>query len=118
MYWPKQKFHYDLYIDGEPFSWRAIHEFHFEKGLFGFKFRYELNEEYRVCSYGPGKRRGRPSVPIFDEPLLRYPDGIPLPAIPADLEDLLKYIPPIHHSFYKNLSKGFGSEDEDYEEQY
>ena len=33
------------------FSWLKIHEFRYEKDLFGFKFRYNLMEEYRTCVF-------------------------------------------------------------------
>ena len=35
--------------EGNKFSWLDIHEFKYEAGLFGFKFRYNLEDQYRTC---------------------------------------------------------------------
>ena len=34
---------------GNKFNWLKIQELYFEKGLSGFKFKYDLNENYRTC---------------------------------------------------------------------
>ena len=90
--------------DGEPFNWFHIHEFLYEKDSFGFKFKYNLTDNYRTCFYGAAKRRGRPNEPIFNESPIRFPNGIPLKkAKYNDLQELLAYIPPVHHHFFESL---------------
>merc|ERR1711933_386005 len=54
--------------DGNKFNWMNIHEFKYEVGLFGFKFRYTLDEEYRTCLLGPRRTPQQPKpAPKFTE---------------------------------------------------
>ena len=63
--------------DGNKFNWLKIHEFKFEKGLFGFRFRYNINDEFRTALLGPKRTNLRPNPqPVFDNPPIMYPEGI------------------------------------------
>ena len=91
--------------NGVKFCWLSIKEFVYEKGIFGFFFRYDVNEELRLCFLGnPGGRSRRPDIQIFNTPNKMYEEGVPLKKQKwSDLQDLLQCIPPIHQNFYKGL---------------
>ena len=62
--------------EGEKFNWLMIHEFRCEKDLFGFKFRYNLDDPYRKCSLGPKRTpRQKNPKPVFTEAPLLHPNG-------------------------------------------
>ena len=90
--------------DGNHFSWLLIHEFKYEKKFFGFKFKYDLTDEYRTCYLGPANKTRaskRPKHAVFKDCPILHPNGVPLKA--KKLEDLkvfMKYIPPVHQTFY------------------
>ena len=48
--------------EGEKFSWLEIHELKYDEGLFGFKFRYNLTDEYRTCLLGKRSRKQVPNL--------------------------------------------------------
>ena len=67
------------------FSWLKIHEFRYEKDLFGFKFRYNLREEYRTCVFR--KKNTRLQHPrLFKSMPILHPNGCKLKA--AEVVDL------------------------------
>ena len=37
--------------EGNKFTWLNFREFKFERDLLGFKFRYNLDEPYRLCKF-------------------------------------------------------------------
>ena len=94
-------------IQGEKFNWILIHEFVYEKGLFGFRFKYDVNGVQRTCYLGPkskARNSGRPKEATFTECPLTHPNGVKLkPAKIKDVKVLLKYIPEVHHQFYLDL---------------
>ena len=92
--------------EGKKFYWMNIHEFRFEQGLFGFKFKYDLKDNYRVCDLGrPSNRSKRPEVATFKKTFSQlYPRGLNLKAPKAmDMQTLLEFIPPIHQHYYNNI---------------
>ena len=118
--------------NGVKFCWLSIKEFVYEKGIFGFFFRYDVNEELRLCFLGnPGGRSRRPDIQIFNTPnkilgilevvaegpisqifntpnkilgILEVVAEVPLKKQKwSDLQALLQCIPPIHQNFYKGL---------------
>ena len=105
--------------EGVKFTWLKIKEFVYKRGSFGFYFRYDLNEELRYCNLGnAGRRSRRPKNPIFNDPIQAYDPtvGIPLKAAKwKDIQELLQFIPPVNHNFFKSLPK-CGDCDEDGEE--
>ena len=92
--------------DGKKFSWLNIHEFRYEQGLFGFKFKYKLDDNYRTCLLGrPSVRSKRPEHPVFEDtvPVL-YPHGQKLKAQKViDMKTLMSFIPPIYTDYYKTI---------------
>ena len=66
--------------NGDKFTWLHIKEFVYQREVFGFFFRYDLNAEPRLCSLGnPGGRSRRPKEPSFKTPIQAYnQNGIPL----------------------------------------
>ena len=104
---------------GVKFTWLKIKEFVYKRGSFGFHFRYDLNEEPRFCNLGnAGGRSRRPKDPVFNEPNQPYDTTIGIPLKSAkwkDIQELLQYIPPVNHHFFKNLPKS-SARDEDEEE--
>ena len=54
--------------EGEKFSWLEIHKFKYKEGLFGFKFRYNLTDEYRTCLLGKPSRKQGNAKPVFHDP--------------------------------------------------
>ena len=99
---------------GEKFSWLKIREF-----VFGFSFRYNLNDEPRFCNLGnSGGRSRRPDKPLFKVPKQTYnvPNGVPLKKKKwLDIQKLLDFVPPIHHKFFKDLPHEGSSVDNDEE---
>ena len=65
---------------GEEFSWLEIHGFKYEEGLFGFKFRSNLTDEYRTCLPGKRSRKQGSAKPVFNDPPLLNPHGVKLKA--------------------------------------
>ena len=66
--------------EGEKFSWLEIHELKYDQGLFGFKFRYNLTDEYRTCLLGNRSRKQGSAKPVFNDPPLLHPHGVKLKA--------------------------------------
>ena len=91
---------------GEQVEWLKMHWIRVEKSSpLRYKYRYTLNdlEPWKVVDLRP-KRVGRPSdtgrmelPPLYDGPRAisdaKY----------RDLQELLHYVPPVHHSFYAGL---------------
>ena len=78
-----------------------------------FRFRYSHNtlEEWKVVDL-KGKTKGRP--PDMGRILPTELHSRPRPIKAAkkkDLMDLLEFVPPIHHAFYRDLLSGGGTED-------
>ena len=74
--------------NGEKFTWLQIQKFKFEKGLFGFKFRYDIDEDYRTCLLGPKRIPKNQNLKILLYVL--HPEGVNLkPAKVADLQLLM-----------------------------
>ena len=92
---------------GQRFTLFDIHEMKYSRGLFGFEFKHLTSDQvYRSCDLGPQSSRSRrPSQPLFDNLESLYPaTGVPISSAKYnDIQDLLKYVPPIHHNDYKNL---------------
>ena len=105
--------------DGNKFSWLNIQEFKYEVGLFGFKFRYNLDEEYRTCLLGPKPTPQQPKpTPKFTQPALLYPNGRKLAAPKVvDLMDLMQYVPEVYQGFYKAIIESHKKEVQKYKEQ-
>ena len=59
--------------DGNNFSWLSICEFKYERKLMVFKFRVNLDYDYRTCLLGPrcGKKNMNPKH-VFDDTLQLY----------------------------------------------
>ena len=49
--------HKSVDSEGEKISSLEIHEFKYKEGLLGFKFRYNLIDEYRTCLLGKRSRK-------------------------------------------------------------
>lgn len=105
--------------NGNKFSWLDIHEFKYEAGLFGFRFRYNLEDEYRTCLLGPKPTPRQPKpVPKFVNPPLMYPNGRKLAAPKVmDLMDLLQFVPPAYQSFYTDIIEAHKEEVQKYKAQ-
>ena len=91
--------------EGEKFNWLMIHEFRYEKDLFGFKFRYNLDDPYRKCSLGPKRTpRQKNPKPVFTEAPLLHPNGRKLagPKV-LDLQTLMQFVPLIYQGFYQQI---------------
>ena len=126
-----------LDTDGKKFNWLQIHEFKYEQKLFGFKFRYNLSDEYRTCFLGKkSNRSNRPTEPKFTEMPVLYPSGLKLKAPKVvDMMTLLSFVPAVYQDWYKkiiqshkqvvaaykkqkkNKKKGKTNEDEDEDEE-
>lgn len=91
--------------DGNKFNWLHIHEFRYEVGLFGFKFKYNLKDEYRTCKLGPKPTPRQPKPkPKFGEAVTLYPKGRKLAAAKVlDLKTLMKFVPEVYQDFYKDI---------------
>ena len=92
--------------DGKKFSWLKIHEFRYEQNLFGFKFKYDLKDDYRTCLFGKNgsARSKRPIAPIYSEMPMLYPNGTKLKAPKVlDMMTLMDFVPPIYQQFYKSI---------------
>jgi len=89
--------------DGEKVEWLQIQWLRFEKERpLVMKFKYSLGDgEWCEVDF-ERKTRGRPST--VKAPRQLYPNGRPVagPKM-TDLKKLLKYVPPVHHSFYSSL---------------
>ena len=46
-----------LDTNGKKFNWTMIHEFVYEEGLFGFHFKYDVNDVQRTCFLRPKKKQ-------------------------------------------------------------
>ena len=100
--------------NGEKFTWLHIKEFVYQREVYGFFFRYDLNEELRLCNLGnPGGRSRRPKEPSFKTAIQAYnQNGISMKKMKwLDIQKLLEFIPPIHHKFFKDLPHE-GNEDD------
>ena len=92
--------------DGKKFTWLKIHEFRYEQGLFGFKFKYNLSDAYRTCLLGkPSVRSKRPEKPEFENSVpIVYPHGRKLKAPKVlDMETLMSFVPPVHQDYYRKI---------------
>ena len=91
----------------------------YKVGLFGFKFRYNLDEEYRTCKLGPKPTPRQPKPePKFEEPSLLYPNGRKLAgAKVVDMIELMKFVPEVYQDFYKAIIKSHEREIQKYKEQ-
>ena len=94
--------------DGKKFSWLEIHEFRYEQGLFGFKFKYKLDDTYRTCLLGKTCTRSkRPEKPVCKDtvPVL-HPHGRKLKAAKViNMETLMAFVPPIHQGYYRQVAE-------------
>ena len=94
--------------DCNQFNWLKIHEFKYEENLFGFKFKYNLEDEYRTCYFGkkPKSRSNRPNEPVFTEMHVLYPNGRKLKALKVlDMCTLLDFVPAVYQDWYKKIIK-------------
>ena len=68
--------------NGQKFSWLKIYELRYEQSIFGFKFKYDLEDEYWTYLFGQGgsKQSKRPSEPQFTVMPIHYPHGRKLQA--------------------------------------
>ena len=90
--------------DGQKVEWLQIQSLRFEKERpLVMKFKYSLGDvEWSEVDFGRKAGKGRPST--VKEPELLFPVGrsVAGPKM-ADLKKLLKYVPPVYHSFYASL---------------
>ena len=102
-------------IHKQKVDWFSIHWIHVERAKpLQFQFRRTLNtlEAWKTVNLRP-KRAGRPSDMgrMILEPL--YPAQRPIkPAKLKDLQELMCYVPPIHHAFYATLTETTSAETE------
>ena len=91
--------------DGKKNSWLQIHEFKFETGLFGFRFRYNLKDVYRNCLLGPKRTpKNQNPKPVFKQPPLLHPRGLKLKAPKViDLKVLMQFVPLVYQGFYNDI---------------
>ena len=91
--------------DGNKFCWLQIHEFRYEQGLFGFKFKYKLDDDYRVCLLGKRSTKSKvPTEPVFSTPPILHPDGRKLKAPKVlDMITLMSFVPPVHQTYFKDI---------------
>lgn len=92
--------------DGQVLKWRQISWFAYHKSeYFLFKYKCTLNEDYDFssCFIGASKFGRRPCFQLSTlKPLYKTTIKIKT-AKYNNLISLLDYIPPLYHSFYKNL---------------
>ena len=89
---------------GKKLSWLSLKKIQIRKDsplTMKFKYTNDLDEQYRTINL---RRRKQKSLKSIKLPTL-YNDPIKISLEKyKDLQSLLQYIPPIHHSFYKNLA--------------
>jgi len=85
-----------------PIKFQRIHEMTFKRGLIGYQYRYCFNDSESTRTVTLQKKRTSKAT-ISTLPIL-YPDGVPISVQKyQNLQQLLKYIPPVDHEFYKCL---------------
>nr|CAH7761082.1 unnamed protein product [Callosobruchus chinensis] len=89
--------------EGVPLGWRTIKWFFYSKDeAYLFKFKKTLPDEYPFTySEKCFNKKGRPALNVPVPPLYSRPRTIKY-AKWENLQQLLDFIPPIHHDFYKN----------------
>jgi len=93
--------------DGEKVSWMDIQWIHFDQDHPNVMFFKTSNDPEALFSTVDLSKRakGRPKSTANITLPLSYPDGKPIArAKLVDLKALLNFIPPIHHTFYKELT--------------
>nr|CAI5837346.1 unnamed protein product [Callosobruchus analis] len=90
--------------EGRPLGWRTIKWFSYSKDeAYSFKFKATLSDEYPfLYSEKYFNKKGRPPMNVSLPPLYPKPRTIKY-AKWENLQQLLDFIPPIYHDFYKNL---------------
>ena len=61
--------------EGNKFTWLNFREFKFERDLLGFKFRYNLDEPYRLCKFDSKRSFRSKKQSLFTEAPLLHPHG-------------------------------------------
>ena len=92
---------------------QRMHEMSFKKGVFGYQYRCSFHEPLDAAhTVTMQKKRGQKSNVSTISVL--YPNGVPISVKKyQNLQELLKYIPPIDQEFYKALKHdGNNSEEE------
>lgn len=88
--------------DKEPMKISKMHEMIYERGLFGYRFRNSYFDTV-VKTVDMQKRLRSSGYTIANIPPL-YPEGVAISQKKYnDLMELLKFVPPIYHDFYKSL---------------
>lgn len=94
--------------DGYKFSWLKIRWLRFQRDLpLQFQFKETLNPEteFHIVDLSKKKSVGRSSrglTNVVQQPLYHTRRTVTA-AKKKDMMDLLPYIPPVHHNFYKNF---------------
>ena len=90
--------------DSVPVKFNQIHELIFEKGVNGFSFRYHFGSHASSRNVN-FKKRNSQLKPLKDL-VPAYPNVIKINSLKyRDMYQLLKYIPLVHHEFYKGMTK-------------
>lgn len=95
-------------VDGQPLNWLQMRWIRIEKTEpFSIKYKttFLADMPFGVLNIQKKRENGRPLASLTNvEQDLLYPTTRPITmAKKKDMIDLLKYIPPIHHQFYKDL---------------
>ena len=80
--------------EGNKFTWLKIQEFKFEKDLLGFKFRYNLDEPYRLCKFDSKRSFRSKKQSLFTEAPLLHPHY---------LKTLMQFVPLVYQKFYLDI---------------
>ena len=95
---------------GEGFKFTNIHEMVLEEGFVGFHFRYNFDDE-AVRWVDLSKRNAL--MKTIDDLNVANPEGVKINWLKFnDFLQLLKYVSPIHHAFYKNVKHDKSNDDD------
>ena len=90
--------------DSVPVKFNQIHELIFEKGVNGFSFRYHFGSQASSRNVNFKKRNSH--LKSLKDLVPANPNGIKINSLKyRDMSQLLKYIPLVHHEFYKGMTK-------------
>jgi hypothetical protein len=100
-------------IEKEPVNWLKMKWIRYRRGSpQSFQFKYTLNNDYpfSTVSLTKGKGKGRPrNANIEQEPLYQRVRPVTKEK-KRDMVDLLQYIPPVHHDYFRKLTVSYNDE--------
>lgn len=106
-------------------KWHSIQWLRYEKEKpfeILYKTRLDEDEPFLTLSLRPKPIKGRPKTMLPDQDLLYKEPRVINALKKRDILFLLKYIPPIHHTYFKNIRSSNKADDENFlmteEEEY